>query len=100
MAATFTATWQAIFGWLMRLFTLPLPFFFNGQQLNMVDMVVGTLGIFVAISTIRALLGHGFSIAGTALTNVPTQADRMTKRVDKLGEPDRLPALPAHRRTK
>ena len=100
MAETFTATWQAVFGWLMQLFTMPLPYFFGAQQLNMIDIVVGTLGIFLAIATIRALLGQGFTIAGAALTNLPTEADRMTKRVDSLGEPEQLAALPAPKPTR
>ena len=96
MADVFTATWRAVFGWLMDLFTLPLPYFFNGQQLNMVDIVVGRIGIFVAVASVRGLLGNALTIAGSPITT-ETEADRVTKRVDRLGRPEPLAALPAHK---
>lgn len=96
MADVFTATWRAVFGWLMDLFTLPLPYFFNGQQLNMVDIFVGTIGIFVAIASVRGLLNNALTISGSPITT-ETKADRMTKRVDRLGKPELLAALPSHK---
>lgn len=71
MSGVFDETWKAVFSWLGSLLDMPLPYFFGGQQLDLLDIVIGTLGILVSVSSIRALVGHGFSISGSRLTVDP-----------------------------
>ena len=78
MSGVFDETWKAVFSWLGSLLNMPLPYFFGGEQLDFLDIVIGTLGLLVSVASIRALVGHGFSIAGSRLTADP--ADVMLER--------------------
>lgn len=81
----FTALWIASFSWLGALLTMPLPIYFGGVALSFLDIVIGTLGIFVSFATVRALLKSAFSIAGKDLTaNSSKPAPKFDqKRADK-----------------
>ncbi len=68
MANNFTSLWNMAFSWLGSLLTMKLPIYFSGTALSLLDIVIGTVGIFVAFASIRALVKSGFSIAGKDLT--------------------------------
>lgn len=89
MAETFTSTFQAVFGWLGSLFNMPLPYFFGGEQLCFMDIVVGTVGLLVSVASIRALVGHGFSVSGAPITaSSKAAASTLDKRIEQLTRSD------------
>lgn len=67
MADNFTSLWSMAFGWLVSLLRMPLPIYFGSTPLNLLDIIIGTIGIFVVFSSIRAILKSGFTIAGKDL---------------------------------
>lgn len=83
MASNFTSLWNMTFGCLASLLKLPLPIFLGSTQLCMMDIIIGTAGIFVAIASVRALLNSVFSFAGRELTEARNEVKsnkRMVKR--------------------
>ncbi|MEA4896593.1 MAG: hypothetical protein VB064_15220 [Oscillospiraceae bacterium] len=69
MASNFTSLWQMAFSWLGSLLRMKLPIYLGGVALSTMDIIIGTIGIFVAFASIRAVLKSGFSIAGKDIVN-------------------------------
>lgn len=67
MASNFTTLWNMSFAWLGSLMSMPLPIYFGGVALSLLDIVIGTVFIVASFGFIRALLKSGFSIAGKNL---------------------------------
>lgn len=89
MANNFTSLWNLAFSWLGTLLRMPLPIYFGSTALCMLDIIVGTVGIFVAFAAVRALLKSGFTIAGKDLIGEPNvktkiQARRMQEHENRV----------------
>lgn len=67
MSGNFTSLWYMSFSWLGKLITMPLPIYFGGVALSLLDIVIGTVFIIATFGFIRALIKSGFSIAGKDL---------------------------------
>lgn len=69
MASVFTSVWQACFGWVNQLLFMDLPIYLGDNALNTLDIIVGTFGIFVGVSALRALVRSSFTFVGEKITN-------------------------------
>jgi hypothetical protein len=69
MANNFTQLWTMSFSWIGSILKMKLPIYLGGVSLSTMDILIGTIGIFVAWASIRALLKSGFSIAGKDIVN-------------------------------
>ena len=79
MADNFTSLWHLAFSWLGLLLHMPLPIYFGSTALCMLDIIIGTAGVLVAIAAVRALLKSGFSIAGKELIDYSVERYNKSK---------------------
>ena len=67
MANNFTSLWNMCFSWIFNLLKLPLPIYYGNTQLSILDIVIGTIGIFTSVQLIKALMGSSFTLAGNQI---------------------------------
>ncbi|PKM73899.1 MAG: hypothetical protein CVU91_02300 [Firmicutes bacterium HGW-Firmicutes-16] len=81
MASNFTSLWTMSFSWLGTLLNMKLPIYLSGVSLSTMDIIIGTIGIFVAIASIRSLVKATLSIAGKDIQSARSGGGQY-KRVD------------------